>query len=221
MQPASLQSHFCGVKINAMKNVTLILAALFTASYYHTSAQYAINDWSVYFGNIDIEYVEEVATNPGGNVIITGKTQSKTGLATAGAHQTSFGGGGADAFIAKFNNESTLLWSSYFGGKKSEYAYALSADPYGNTYIGGQTSSDIGIATPGAWQQVYGDGNNDCFLAKFAPDGSLLWSTYFGGEAGDGILSLANNSAGDIFIGGFTGSTNGIATPGAWIPFIG
>ncbi len=71
------------------------------------------------------------------------------------------------------------------------------------------------IITPNAQQTNYGGGIKDVFLAKFTPDGSLLYATYFGGEGDDfaGSISIKN---GNIYITGNTNSTQGIATTGVY-----
>jgi hypothetical protein len=148
-------------------------------------------------------------------VILTGKTKSTSGIATPGAYQTTFGGGAADAFVAKFDASGNLIWGSYLGGPKEEYAYAVSVDHNGNIYIGGKTGSTTDIATADGYQPVFGGGNNDGFVAKFSPSGTLRWCTYFGGTNGEWVLALANDAQGNVYFGGYTGSKKGIATDGA------
>src|SRR5580765_6895816 len=98
--------------------LTLILIATIK-----NNAQYSDNLWGVYYGGSSSEYVEEIAVDPFGNAIITGRTSSKSGIVTAGAYQTNYGGGTSDAFVAKFDSTGSLLWSSYFGGSKTEFTY--------------------------------------------------------------------------------------------------
>lgn len=46
-------------------------------------------------------------------------------------------------------------------------------------------------------------------------DPTLNWATYYGGNSHDYAVDVVSNSTGDAFLGGFTGSTNNIATIGA------
>ena len=59
-----------------------------------------------YYGGGDIDIASSCATDASGNIYMTGHTQSNSGIATAGAHQTVDGGVGNsynDAFLVKFN----------------------------------------------------------------------------------------------------------------------
>ena len=59
-----------------------------------------------YYGGGDIDIASSCTTDASGNIYMTGHTQSNSGIATAGAHQTVNGGVGNsynDAFLVKFN----------------------------------------------------------------------------------------------------------------------
>lgn len=198
-----------------MKTLLLFIGTILLEFHqYHVFAQCASNDWSTYLGGTKYEYAEEIATDVQGNSVITGKTQSASLVATPGAYQTKLSGG-SDAFVAKYDQAGNLLWSTYFGGPKLDYAYAIAVDLNCNIFIGGRAESSTGMTTPGSLQAVYGGGPNDGFVAKFSPDGDLLWCTYYGGKSGEWILGLATDPTGNIYITGYTGSTTGIATEGA------
>ena len=176
--------------------------------------------WATYFG---LDFVNTWGTDIGidaaGNVIITGETKSEgtnpnnyIGLATSGAYQT-YNKGSEDVFLAKFSDNGTLLWATYFGGNRDEQASGLSIDKSGNIYITGNTTS-IGIGQPGAYQLLIG-GDNDAFLAKFSNSGSLTWFTYFGGQSVDIASDIALDPSENIYITGSTTSNTGIASIGA------
>ena len=111
----------------------------------------------------------------------------------------------------------TRRWGTYYGGTGTNQAgtHGLAIDGNGNSIIVGWTTSLNGIATTGAYQEIY-DGSTDGFVAKFLPDGTLLWGTYYGGNSVDEGYCCAVDKDNYIFYGGSTYSTDNIATPGAF-----
>jgi hypothetical protein len=179
-------------------------------------------DWGTYYGSSGGENVQYgMALDKNNNIYISGGTGDASNIATAGASQNTYGGGGYfDAFIAKFNSSGTnLIWGTYYGGTASDVAYGIALDDSNNVYIAGSTCSDSNIATPGAYLTTKPGkyGTWSIFTAKFDPTGSkLLWGTYYGG----GNFGCANNIAigpdKQVYITGPTYDTIDIATPGAY-----
>jgi PKD repeat protein len=171
--------------------------------------------WSTYFGDIDDDAGFNVVTDTSGSVYISGYTKS-TGLATTGAHQTTQGGGD-DGFLAKFNSSGSLLWSTYYGDAGDDYGYGLAMDKNNYVFLSGYTTSDAGIATSGAHKTSLSAGDYDAYLVKFSSSGVRQWGTYCGGDDIDvGLLGLATDGAGSVYLSGLTYSTTGIATTGAY-----
>jgi len=180
--------------------------------------------WATYYGGSGVDNGLEVATDNLGNIYITGQTTSTTGISTLAAYQDVYGGAGhnnaGDAFLAKFNEAGNLQWATYYGGSGDEFGFDVVIDGSGGVYISGTTSSSSGIATPGAYQDVYGgpgfNDEGDAFLAKFNSLGAIQWATYFGGTGDDMGLGVVADGSGNVYFTGGTTSTSGIATPGAY-----
>jgi len=112
-----------------------------------------------------------------------------------------------------------LQWGTYFGGSGWEDARSVAVDGSGNVFVVGRTSSsDFPLANPGGgayFDNTYDGG--DAFIAKFSGSNlSLVWSTYFGGNASDFATSVAVDGSGNVFVVGETWSTFGfpLANPG-------
>lgn len=173
-------------------------------------------NWGTYFGGSGYNEGTGVTIDAFGNVYMTGYSDSRNGIATSGVHQTSYGGGNDDAFLAKFSNSGSLLWATYYGGSSIDEALGLNTDGLGNIFITGITESSSGIATVGSYQTSLA-GTDDVFLAKFSSSGSLTWATYFGG--GNGINTgngVSTDASGNIYLTGTTYSNVGIATSGIY-----
>jgi len=115
---------------------------------------------------------------------------------------------------ATMENDPTELieFSSFLGGSGDEHmgvSYAFGStvvDSKGNIIVGGRTTS-IDFPLKDAFQD-HNNGISDCTLSKFHPNGSLIFSTYFGGSATDLIMGLAVDSEDNILIAGCTSSSD-------------
>ena len=175
--------------------------------------------WATYYGGAGDDEGGVGAIDLSGNLYLSGLTNSSSGIATSGAYQTSLAGG-FDAFLAKFSTSGSLLWSTYYGGDGDDFGVGNIVDKYGNMYLSGTTNSLYGIATTGAYQTFFTGGSNplsnDIFLTKFDSNGNRIWATYYGGDGDNENGSLSIDSLGNLFLGGATNSSSGIATPGAY-----
>ncbi len=171
--------------------------------------------WATYYGGNFPDYATCVTTDSTGFVYMSGNTNSASGIATTGAFLTVYTGT-TDIFIVKFTPNGSRIWATYYGGTGVDEQNAIVAEAHGDIYIVGETYSTAGITTPGSFQATYGGGGFDGYLTKFDSAGARLWGTYFGTTGYDIARNVTLDNAGNVFITGFTNSTTGIATPGAY-----
>jgi hypothetical protein len=177
-----------------------------------------VKQWGTYFGGISADDGNSCTIDALGNIYMTGATFSSSGIATAGAHQTA-NAGYTDAFLVKFNSSGVRQWGTYYGGVGPDDGFSCTTDASGNVYMTGQAQQQMaasGIATPGSHQSAYGGGYNDAFLVKFDSNGFRQWGTYYGGSLGDSGNSCTIDAFGNIYMTGWTQSSTGIATAGAF-----
>ncbi|MFN3781609.1 MAG: SBBP repeat-containing protein, partial [Candidatus Kapaibacteriota bacterium] len=105
----------------------------------------------------------------------------------------------------------TRLWGTYYGGSSTEIGYGIHADANGNSYITGYTYSTNNIATSGAFQTTLNT-TPDAFLVKFNANGVRQWGTYYGGSSSDYGYGIGADSYGNVYFGGYTYSSNVIAS---------
>ncbi|MBI1338464.1 MAG: hypothetical protein GC164_16095 [Phycisphaera sp.] len=157
--------------------------------------------WSSYLGGSSEDIGSGIAVDSTGNVYLTGNTWS--GGWTSGGFDT-YRNGNSDAFVAKINANGTLAWSSYLGGRDSDYGYGIAVDSAGNIYFTGETWSTGW--TSGGFDTSF-NGGYDAFVAKVNANGTLAWSSYLGGSSEDNGSGIAVDSAGNIYFTGETWST--------------
>ena len=103
---------------------------------------------------------------------------------------------------------STLVYSTYLGGSGMEYVEtgrSIAVDSSGSAYVTGTTASaNFPTFVP---LQPSNNGSDDAFVVKLTPAGTaFVYSTYLGGSSVDYGESIAVDSSGYAYIGGYTAS---------------
>lgn len=117
---------------------------------------------------------------------------------------------GAQAgFFVRFNADgSSLLSSSYFGGRSLTSIQTVALDGHGNVYLGGSTNSPD-LATRNAFQSTYGGGESDGWVARLNSAGNeIAFCTLLGGSEADAVTDLAVDGGGLLTVVGQTASAN-------------
>lgn len=179
-------------------------------------------EWGTYYGGASVDVITSIEVGNDSNLYIVGYTRSENNIATSGAYKESLTMNGAqtsdrlDTFIAKFNASGQRIWGTYFGGDAIDWGYNLAVDNERNIIISGATQSTIDIAFNNPHQANKGGdvADWDNFLAKFSENGSLLWSTYYGGEEREVYTNslVDTDNENNIYLAGGTESQSNIAT---------
>jgi len=148
-------------------------------------------EYSTYVGGSGNDRSFAPAVDPGGNVYITGTTDSLD-FPTIGPLQPR-NAGGFDVFVTKLSaNGSTVLYSVYLGGSGRDQGFGIVATSGGEAYVAGDTTSRDFPALKAI--QGFG-GTQDAFVAKLTRDGTALaYSTYLGGADTDGAFDVRVDS---------------------------
>ncbi len=91
-----------------------------------------------------------VAT-PRGEVYVVGTSRSLDFPTTPGSYDPTYNGTFDNAFVAKFNPDGSLAWSTFLGGALGgQSAVGVAVAPTGEVYVTGSTSSADFPTTPGS-----------------------------------------------------------------------
>ncbi|UII26698.1 PKD domain-containing protein [Fulvivirga maritima] len=195
-------------------------------------------EYATYLGGSGSEVPQSLIINSQEELVIFGSTNSTDFPLTANAYQKNFQGGsavfsiigeefsdGSDAFVAKLSKDgSQLTGSTYFGGNGNDgimrglnplarnYGDSQRGEVYvddkDNVFIGGVTSSNDLFSAVTSFNNSYGGGEVDGFLAKFNEDlSALVWGGYLGGSSSDATYSVKVNDQG-VYAAGGTSSTD-------------
>ena len=113
------------------------------------------------------------------------------------------------------NGESNNLehpFTRFLGGKFDDTIRGLAVDSNNNIIVTGYTSSPD-FPTLSSYDSTYndkeaGEYGRDVFITSLFPNGSLRWSTFFGGSSGDAGQAICVDSEDNVVIVGSTSSTD-------------
>lgn len=123
-----------------------------------------------------------------GDIVVVGSTASSTfeGDLNKGKH---------DSFIVKFDSNGNKLWSDLFGGLEADSAISVAIDSNGNSFVTGNTSSDV----------FYGDdnkGGQDVFIISYDSEGNVRWSQLFGSNGYDKVSQVKTDNLNNVYVVG-------------------
>lgn len=195
--------------------------------------------FATYLGGSGADVVEGLVVDASGNVVVAGQTTSSN-FPTKSAFQSTRRGN-RDAFVAKLTpSGAALVFSTYFGSADCGVCggltdgKAVAVDGSGNVLLAGATFGSDFPGTAGTLRPAFARSCNasnpdsclngiggfdaDGFVAKFSASGARLWATLFGGAAyGEYVTALAADAAGNVYLGGDSGSSDFPTTAGAFI----
>jgi hypothetical protein len=158
--------------------------------------------WGTYLGGDSEDDAANICVDTLGNIYVAGTSYSTSGLATAGAYQTTMQGI-YDGYVAKYSSVGALLWCTYIGGAGTDYFHEIILDKNQNLYVVGETNSTTGISTLGSYKEHFG-GSRDGMIIKFSHGGNVLWGTYFGGENTEIFSNICLDPFGDLLAIGYS-----------------
>jgi len=164
-----------------------------------------------YIGGNAREGGHGIAVDANGAAYVGGWTSSSN-FPVVNPVQSTYGGGGSDAFVAKVDPAgSRLLYSTYLGGSGGEYGNAIALDGVGGAYVTGWTD-DISFPTVNALQPTR-RGNSDYFLAKIAEPGTGC--SYSISPASQSLAAAA--ASGSVAVTAASGCTWAATSNASWI----
>jgi len=103
------------------------------------------------------------------------------------------------SFIINFSHAQTWQWAKSSGGLNNDAGRVICTDASGNVIVaGGYSASSINIGT----LTLTNAGGGDIYLAKYDPNGNVLWAQNIGGSGLDIVGGVCTATNGNIYISG-------------------
>jgi len=132
--------------------------------------------WNTTFSGVTDDYGYGVVVDSNNNITVVGKTES-------------FGAGGFDAIIARYDSSGTHLWNTTWGGGLNDIANKIDVDSSDNLIVVGETKS-------------FGPGDSDIFVVKYDNSGTQLWNKSIGSTNYDVASDVIVDSSDNIILTG-------------------
>lgn len=127
--------------------------------------------YATYLGGNYHDYGEDIVVDSAGNAYLTGQTGSADFPTTPGAFDRTCTGCAQtypylDAYVAKFNSDGKLAYSTYFGGDTNyDRGYGLALAGPDQIFLAGDTNATDFPLSPGAFDSTL-EGFGDAYVAK-------------------------------------------------------
>jgi hypothetical protein len=158
--------------------------------------------WVNQVGGSADDFARGVAIDAQGNCYVTGSFQSRKAeiMTNTGEEKAAVMEKQSDSeiFVLKFNNKGALSWAHTAGSGPGGSGNALTVDIEGNVYVTGY------FVGTGVFEDLTlnNSGYVDIFVARYDPNGELVWVRQIGGRSDDVATSIAVDEQGSVFLAG-------------------
>lgn len=141
------------------------------------------------------EASRSIAIDDQGDCYITGNFNSDSLVFTNIAIEKSQN---FNMYLAKYSAAGAALWAWPAQCTGDSYGYAVAVDPQNNCYVSGSFKNNLTLDSA-----IFSSaGYRDVFIAKCAPDGSIIWGSAAGGAADDEPSALTTDHLGYCYLTG-------------------
>lgn len=180
------------------KHAPSLILFYFIISFINVQAQSPSIQWQKTLGGTTEDVGFIISNTSDSGFVSGGVIRSNDGNVT-GQH------GAWDLWVVKQSKTGVLQWQKALGGSRDERGTIVFQTQDGGFLVGGTTASNNG--------NVSGNhGGFDIWIIKLTASGAIQWQKALGGSNNENLVSLKQNSNGEIFIGGTTYSSNGNVT---------
>jgi hypothetical protein len=179
-----------------IQRLLLGVAVVFTGLPYHTPvyAQQLRWQWAMQANGTADNHISGTACDTARNIYLTGSFSDSIRFDSFNLTSK----GGEDIFLLKLNPDGKVLWAKPAGGLNDDYPTAMTVSPTGMIYTAGLHGKNATFDNRQA-----GEKNYNLFISSHTADGELKWIKSFGAKRSDYITSIAIDSIGRVYFGGY------------------
>lgn len=156
--------------------------------------------WAMALGGEMADDGRAITVDGAGNLIVVGRfvqrlpLDSDTTLLPAGS--------APNVFVAKYSPTRALLWARALAGPAEIDVADVVTDGQGNIYLAGSFVKEAAFGGTGVILRGSTETTPHLWVAKLAPNSSLVWSNTAGGEGTLSPRAIAVDGSGNVVVGG-------------------
>jgi hypothetical protein len=184
---------------------------IFVAKYNNAGA----HAWSKRLGGTaaDGDLGVSVAVDNARNVYVGGNYRGTIDFGGGFTHTTV---GNTDAFVVKFNQSGTPLWSRSYGSTQATRVNGLAVSSAGDVFVAGSFASASVDFGGGALNNQGTPPTYDAFVLRLSAAGTHIYSKAYGSTGNDHAEAIAIDTGLNAYIGGsFVGTVEGMVSAGS------
>lgn len=136
--------------------------------------------WSKAIGGSDDDFANAITLSSDGGFYVAGATRS-------------FGEGGFDFYLLKFDGDGKFIFKKVYGEREEDIIYAITATRDGGCVVAGSTKS-------------FGSKQNDIDVIRYSKDGAMKWHKIYGFKSKEWVNSITRTDEGGFLLAGTTKS---------------
>lgn len=176
--------------------------------------------WAKSFGGIENDQGVSITLDSSGNIYAIGRFLGTADFDPGvGTFNLTTNYNNTDPYILKLDVNGDFVWAKSFGGPLTDNGNCIITDASENVYVTGSfegTDVDFDPGT-GVFNLTSAGGGRDVYVLKLDVNGDFAWAKSFGGTGDDQGSSIALDTLGNIYIGGYFPGTATDFDPGAGV----
>lgn len=155
--------------------------------------------WAKKVGGTGFDEFTNVECDASGNVILVGYFEGTVDLDPNAGVNSVTTQGSSDLYVLKLSPEGETLWMHEINGAAGESSGGLSVTGSGNIFVSG---GFLGTTNFSSTVSLTSAGENDAYVMKLNPDGTLSWVKQIGSTSFDYAWDLDTYTNGDVVLAG-------------------